>query len=134
MARTGTRSGLAISRRPGACTNRTCTPALSRYSTRVRSTTTGPPAAAWLSASWNLSALLMSISPTAVTIAVPSGPGRVESSSEVAMVDPQVQIDGRAGWPRLDGDLLHESPHQRDAVPRRLRSPGGVACQRPLSV
>src|SRR5450631_1435420 len=125
MARTGASSGLTISRRPGEYANRARRPALSRYSTRVRSTTTGPPsAAAWLSASRNLSALLMSISPTAVTTGVPSGPRRVESSSEVAMVDPQVQIDGGAGWPRLDDDLLHEGPHQRDAVPAQAAVAG----------
>src|SRR6185437_17090654 len=98
---------------------------LSRYSTPVMSTTSRPSSpAAWPRASRNLSALLMSISPTAVTTGIPSASRRVESSSEVAMADSQVQVDGGAGRARLDGHLLHERPHQRDAVPAQAAVPG----------
>src|SRR5690349_24821114 len=115
---TGSSSGPAMSRIRAACANRTWTPALSRYSTPVRSTTNEPPsAAARPSASRNRSALLMSISPDTVTTGIPSAPGRVDSSSGVATIDPHVHVDGGAGRSRLDGDVLHERPHQPDAVP-----------------
>jgi len=32
------------------------------------------------------------------------------------MGDPQVHVDGGAAWAGLDGYLLHEGAHQRDAV------------------
>src|SRR6476469_4737157 len=128
MVSTGSRSGPAISRIRAACANRTWTPALSRYSTLVRSTTKEPPcaaaAAARPSASRNRSALLMSISPVTVTTGIPSAPGRVDSSSGVATIDPHVHVDGGAGRSRLDGDVLHQRPHQRDAVPAQAAVPG----------
>src|SRR5580704_9660203 len=150
---TGSSSGPAMSRIRAAYPNRACTPALSRYSTSVRSTTnesppSAPPApaaaasvaarsvaarsaaaasaaaAAWPSASRNRSTLLVSISPATVTTGIPSAPGWVEISSGVGTVDPHVHLDGGAGRPRLDGYLLHERPHQRDAVPAQAAVPG----------
>src|SRR6266568_404820 len=123
---TGSSSGPAMSRIRDAYANRAWMPALSRYSTPVRSTTNEPPstAAARPSASRNRSALLMSISPATVTTGIPSGPGRVESSSAVATIDPHVHLDGGAGWSRLDGDVLHERQHQPDAVPAKAAVPG----------
>src|SRR5690242_6670558 len=124
---TGSSSGPATSRIRAACLNKAWTPALSRYSTPVRSTTNEPPAAAAAarpSASRNRSALLMSISPATVTTGIPSVPGRVESSSGVATIDPHVHVDGGAGRSRLDGYVLHERPHQPDAVPAQAAVPG----------
>ena len=52
------------------------------------------------------------------------GARRVESSSGVAIGDPHVHVDGGAGRAGLDGDLLHQGPHQRDAVPAVCAVPG----------